>query len=429
MVTIALADQARDELTRAVAAPWAIELARVVGGQLLAGPAGFEYRAAVAAATVPEAKLQPSLHEGTSRATPNARHWRCALPDFAVLQAIGPDAEHFLQSQLTNDLSSLTEQAPQLNGYCTPKGRLLATAWVWREAEGLSLLVPSAHAPSLLARLRKYVMRAKLELRLAEELAVLGLADFVPPAGGAQDVDNATEPDSLESDALEPNSLEPDSLEPDALESDRAALATAGLASAARLVCLPSVEALGSTVRRTVLLVPKEAVTTVWRALEPARETAATEAWRWLELLAGTPRIVGGAVEQFVPQMINLERVGGVSFKKGCYPGQEVVARSQYLGKLKRRMFLALSDGPLASAGDDVVLAGSPEPVGRVVLAASHPVGLERTSLSPQGPASTQLVLFEAPSDVVVEQATAGRLRLAHQDGPILVCLLEAREH
>ncbi|MCX8005374.1 MAG: folate-binding protein, partial [Burkholderiaceae bacterium] len=96
--------------------------------------------------------------------------------------------------------------------------------------------------------------------------------------------------------------------------------------------------------------------------------------WWWTQIDAAIPQVFAATVERFVPQMINLDVLGAVNFKKGCYPGQEVVARSQYLGKLRRRMHLAHVAGE-TRAGADVFAAGSEQPVGTVVMAATAPQG------------------------------------------------------
>jgi folate-binding protein YgfZ len=124
-----------------------------------------------------------------------------------------------------------------------------------------------------------------------------------------------------------------------------------------------------------VLSVAPEHATTVWQALRQAATPVGAPVWDWLRLNAGIPMIVGATQEQFVPQMVNLELIGGVSFQKGCYTGQEIVARSQYLGKLKRRMFLAHVDAE-AAPGDSLYSADLDGQVsGTVVNAAPAPAG------------------------------------------------------
>jgi folate-binding protein YgfZ len=124
-----------------------------------------------------------------------------------------------------------------------------------------------------------------------------------------------------------------------------------------------------------VLSVAPERAAAVWQALFQSATPVGAPVWDWLRLNAGIPMIVAATQEQFVPQMVNLEVIGGVSFQKGCYPGQEIVARSQYLGKLKRRMFLAHVDAE-AAPGDNLYsadLAG--QATGTVVNAALAPSG------------------------------------------------------
>jgi folate-binding protein YgfZ len=118
-------------------------------------------------------------------------------------------------------------------------------------------------------------------------------------------------------------------------------------------------------------------VAEVWPALIRVLRPLSSACWRWSEVLTGQPRITPRTSEHFVPQMVNLDLIGGVSFKKGCYPGQEVVARSHYLGKLKRRMFAGTlaADSPLPAPGDDVIAGSGSDPCGEVVLAAQAPGG------------------------------------------------------
>jgi folate-binding protein YgfZ len=309
-----------------------------------------------------------------------------ALPDFSVLCVSGPDAVTFLHSQVTNDLAVLADQSAQLNGYCTPKGRLLATAITWRLADSIRLLVPSPEAASLASRLRKYVMRAKVSIALEEHLAVIGIAQS---SGDVLAGIGMNSPPAMRT----------------SVSGDRAA------------VGLEPVITEGRRWGRKLLLLRGSELSEIWQTLGQFLSPASTSDWRWLEVLSGQPRIVGGAVEQFVPQMINLERVDGVSFKKGCYPGQEVVARSQYLGKLKRRMFLATTQVALCLPGSDVFVTGQAEPVGQVVLGAPVP---QHNGLFPH---TTQVVLFEASREIVDANLEQAGLHLEGPDGPVLAGL------
>jgi len=346
------------------------DLAESIAGPLLTGCAGLEIQ------------LDPSQPKSPVAVT----GFYSALPDFSVLRFSGADAVAFLHSQVTNDLAGLAEQKAQLNGYCTPKGRLLATAITWRLGESIRLLVPTPEAASIAARLRKYVMRAKVSIELEDQVAVIGIAQ-------------------TDSDVLAELGMPSPPPMCAAAFGDRT------------VVGLEAVAVDGRTLSRQLLTLPGPELIEVWQQLGRLLSPAATSDWRWLEVLSGQPRIVAGAVEQFVPQMINLERVDGVNFKKGCYPGQEVIARSQYLGKLKRRMFLATTPGGECLPGSDVFATGQMEPVGQVVLGAPIPKRLEPSS------EAQQVVLFEASRDIVDEHFDQARLHLESQSGRILTGL------
>jgi len=130
-----------------------------------------------------------------------------------------------------------------------------------------------------------------------------------------------------------------------------------------------------AVVARALLIVPTPDSTTVWSTLTAQLTAWSSTLWRWADTRAGQPRLAAAGLERFVPQMVNLDLVDGVSFKKGCYPGQEIVARSHYLGKLKRRMFLAHTDGPAPAPGSDVLAPSATEPCGEVVTSAPSPQG------------------------------------------------------
>ncbi len=248
------------------------------------------------------------------------------LTDWGVIRAHGADAATFLHSQLTQDIEGLGPDEARLAGYCSPKGRLLASFVVWRPAPDEVLLACSADLlPPTLKRLSMFVLRAKCKLSDASaELALYGVVgDAVPAAVGAVQ-----------------------------REGDRT------------LVRLADAE--GQP--RALLAQPAGAAAPGLPALELAT-------WNWLEVRSGVARIVAPTVEHFVPQMVNLEVVGGVNFKKGCYPGQEIVARSQYRGTVKRRAMLFDSDAEL-QPGQEVFHSDDPgQPAGLVANAARGPGG------------------------------------------------------
>jgi folate-binding protein YgfZ len=253
------------------------------------------------------------------------------LDELGVIAASGPDAAAFLHAQLTNDVAHLDATTVQLNGYCTAKGRLLAVFDNWRDAEAIYLQLPHELLPQTLKRLSLFVLRAKAKLQDASaRWCCIGLAG----PGAA------------------------------------ALIAAAPAASQARVAPL---RAAPRVPERFLILTPRDELAAWQQKLAPARRVEAA-VWWWTQIDAGVPNVFAATVEKFVPQMINLEVLGGVNFKKGCYPGQEVVARSQYLGKLRRRMSIAHIDGE-TRAGADVFAAGFEQPVGTVVMSASAPEG------------------------------------------------------
>jgi hypothetical protein len=255
------------------------------------------------------------------------------LADWGVIRAKGEDAASFLNGQLTQETLGLEPGQARLAGYCSPKGRLLASFVVWRGAPDEILLACSADLlAATLKRLSMYVLRAKCRLSDASsELALWGVAlPGLPDAAPGVPIPSAPW-----------RTLE------------------VGGGTAVRL-------ADGGGAARLLWAAPADAA-------PPWAPTSQPAVWNWLEVQSAIPRIVARTVEAFVPQMVNLELVGGVNFQKGCYPGQEIVARSQYRGTVKRRMFLAEGDAA-AAAGAEVFVPEDPsQPAGQVVLAASLP--------------------------------------------------------
>lgn len=261
-------------------------------------------------------------------ATGEADGFVVELVDHGLLRVSGADATSFLQGQLTCDMNSVGVGFATYGGLCSPKGRLLATFLVVRAPDEWLLVVTRELSASIAKRLSMYVLRAKVCVEDASAgWRIRGLAG---PGGGA-----------LAADVDLP---------------------------------LPAPLAVSGSSPRVIGLAPISVGPTVWpRALalteEPPRSSQPESLARWqsTEALAGTARVFACTQEAFVPQMINLELIGAVSFTKGCYTGQEVVARSQYLGKLKRRMHLGRVRA-LVAAGDDILDANG-EVEGKVVLA------------------------------------------------------------
>lgn len=249
------------------------------------------------------------------------------LPGLGVIRAQGEEAAKFLHGQLTNDFSLLGLSEARLAGFCSPKGRLLASFVGFKRAHDDILLVCSRDLlPAVLKRLSMFVLRAKLKLSDASEaFQVRGLAGTDAAAAPWRKTDGT---DGSHTITLHP---------------------AAGQG-------------------RALWIAPAETTAPALPALSDAR-------WDWLEVMSGVARVSQPVVEAFVPQMLNHESVGGVNFKKGCYPGQEVVARSQFRGTLKRRAYLVAADAPLAAGQDVFHSSDAEQPCGTVALAAAHPDG------------------------------------------------------
>lgn len=290
------------------------------------------------------------------------------LSDLGCIRVTGADAVAFLQSQLTNDVAGLGADALQLTGYCTPKGRLLATFQQWRDGDDILLQLPREILAPVLKRLSMFVLRAKAKLTDATA--------------------------EVESWAL----LGPGS--DDALRSAGIAVPTTPW-SATRFGGLLAARLLPAGMARTLLVARPGALPAALARLPQV--VAGT--WWWTEVSAAVPTVFAATQEKFVPQMVNLEVLGGVNFRKGCYPGQEVVARSQYLGKLRRRMQVAHAEvAEPPAAGSDVYHSSDAQPVGTIVMSAAAPGGGVD-------------VLVEVP----VERLDAGSLHIGSSAGSGLV--------
>lgn len=250
-----------------------------------------------------------------------------ALDDLGVLRVTGADVFAFLNGQLTQQMATWAPGQARLAGYCSAKGRLLASFVAWRAGDDEVLLVCSADVAAATAkRLSMFVLRARCKVVDASaEYAVAGICGA--PAATVHGSAPSTPPWHVHSHD-------------------------------GWVVTLPPAEG----IERRLLLMARGAA-----AEELPRVDLA--AWHWLEASAGVPRIMATTSEQFVPQMVNFEVVGGVDFQKGCYPGQEVVARSQYRGTIKRRMHLFDCDGE-AQPGQEILHSENPaQPAGMVVNA------------------------------------------------------------
>ncbi len=270
------------------------------------------------------------------------------------MRAQGADAATFLHGQLSQDVLGLAEGELRLAAYCSPKGRMLASLLVWRSAaDAIDLACHASVLEATLKRLRMFVLRARCRLE-ALDTAVYGLV--APAAALSQAAPAVGRATRLDADGGALLRL------PDVDEG------AAGRPTARLLVLPGDAAAAGEAVRDRALGV------LLGRGPTLPAPPAALDAARWQRLWvkSAVPWISAPTVERFVPQMVNFELVGGVHFQKGCYPGQEVVARAQYRGSVKRRMFrLRQIAGPPPAAGSDIVAEDDPsQPAGTVVLSA-----------------------------------------------------------
>jgi len=298
----------------------------------------------------------------------------CALTDLSRLGVIGvtgADTASFLQGQLTNDVRELSATHTQLSGHCSPKGRMLASFRVIQVDDRLYLQLPRTQVETVLQRLRMFVLRAKVELSDAsDDLIAIGLSG------------NCAEP----------------------LLATRFAALPERANDLSRQGDLLAIRMPGPTPRFQVLG-PEPAMETLWDSLSAKAAIVNPDHWGLMDIRAGIPTLYPETSDAFLPQMANMQLIDGVSFTKGCYTGQEVVARMQYLGKLKRRMYLAevAADRP-PSPGDELQsrASSSQQATGRVVDACA--VGEGR---------------YELLAVVEIAAAEANDVRLGI-DGPLL---------
>ncbi|SAL65667.1 folate-binding protein YgfZ [Caballeronia terrestris] len=304
------------------------------------------------------------------------------LTQFGVIDVKGDDAASFLHTQLTNDVQHLDASTARLAGYCSPKGRLLASFLMWRTGDAVRLLIAHDVQAPVQKRLSMFVLRAKAKLiDVTAEVGAIGFAGDVRAAlSGIFDA----LPDGVHVKVEGPHGA---------------------------LIRVPD----AAHRPRFLWVGPKADIEAHLEKLDAKLTRASPELWNWLDIHAGEPRITQATSEQFVPQMVNFDVLGGVNFKKGCYPGQEIVARSQYRGTIKRRTALAHAEA--AAPGDEVFHSDDPgQPSGLVINVAPAETGgvdclveiklaaLDNGSVhvgSASGPALTFLPLpYAFPSDV-----------------------------
>lgn len=291
-----------------------------------------------------------------------SNEWQlCELDDFGVLRLRGPDAARFLQGQVSSDVEQLTPERSQLAGYHNPQGRAIAVLrLVLLAPDDLLAILPRELAPSVASRLGKFVLRAKV--KIADESAAWRVAGLIAPhvvgtaGNGAGDHTVASE-----ARAASWAATQFEAARSRAEAAGEHPFAAAQLEDADSVVELPTASALmlpdavnAQSRSESIVIVRVGATPARWLSLSPAGEKAPLsgcepaerDAWRLLDIADGIPQIYAATSEEFVAQMLNLDALGGISFEKGCYTGQEVIARAHYRGRVKRRLQRFMSRGP-----------------------------------------------------------------------------------
>lgn len=315
------------------------------------------------------------------------------LSHLGVIRARGDDAASFLQGQLTNDINEVNEKHYQLSGYCNPQGRLLAIFQIYSYRGDYYLLLPATLTQDTLERLRKFILMSRVTLDdVSDELVRIGI--YGKQAGQRlQNVLNGTLPDA-----------------------DRNTVSDDDMA----LLYIP-----GHSPRYLLCGAP-EKMQDLWTRLDVHAAAVGAYNWGWQDIQAGLPVVYPETIGSFIPQMVNLDLLDAINFKKGCYTGQEIVARLHYRGKLKRRMYLAeiprgndspqpgdiLYDDRLSDEGKAVghIVRCQPSPSATVSLLAVISIEQAREGLpdghihwqSPSGPVLTPAPL---PYEVSDEEA------------------------
>ncbi|MEW6354207.1 MAG: folate-binding protein [Pseudomonadota bacterium] len=301
------------------------------------------------------------------------------LSHLGLIRVSGPDAQSFLHNQFTNDVRQVSTQRSQLNAYCSPKGRVLALFRLFQRGADYYLCLPQELVAATMQRLRMFVLRARVTLDDAcSRLIHIGLSG---PAARTALID-----------AL--------GAAPHAMDECLQVEYGGGNVTVMRIPNAPQDG--GATAYE--IAAERGALETLWQALAAHAQPVGAPAWALLNIRSGLPTIYSATKDAFVPQMLNLDVIGAVSFTKGCYPGQEIVARMRYLGTLKRRMVHARVDTHEPPyPGDALYVADNEQSIGQVVDAQSSPLGG-----------------FELLAVIQIAHAHSDQVRWRDRQGPVL---------
>jgi len=260
---------------------------------------------------------------------------------YAALEVSGEDAANFLQGQLTNDIHQVTNQHTIYSGFCNPKGRLIGFFIIIKFNESFLLILPKSISESIHKKLSMYILRSKVKLTMQNEaIQIYGLLD--------KNMNSNNE-------ALPKNNL-------DVLNLNEYHMIK--LQGVGRFMLVGLKDTFQKLIHENPELLVNQDI----------------NLWKQEEILSGSPNIYPATQEAFIPQSLNLDLMDAINFKKGCYTGQEIVARTHYLGKPKRRMFIAKAQAELnSSIGDPIDLNG--QAIGHIV----------------------DLVIYEGKTDLLIE--------------------------
>lgn len=299
----------------------------------------------------------------------------CDLSHYGLIAAYGEDTVDFLQGQFTNDVAQIDDSHSQLSSYCTPKGRMLANFRIFKHGETLYISLPQPLLEPVLNRLRMFVMRSKVTLEDASD-AMMRFGLNGPNA--EQQLEQITK--SVPKEINEAIQFENYSI----------------------------VRSHGSE-PRFELYGQLDAITHLWQSLDVDATPVGAAIWELLNIQAGIPVIVPETCEAFVPQMANMALIDGINFKKGCYTGQEIVARMHYLGKLKKRMYrISVECNEAPKAGDKIFAENSTAGTGTGTV-----VSAEQTADGN----------FEALAVIQIADAESQVLKLHDATGPVVEIL------
>jgi len=263
----------------------------------------------------------------------------CDLSHYSLIRVTGAETTNFLQGQLSNDINHVTDTRTQMSAYCSPKGRALALMRIFKFDDAYFLSLPSEIADKTISRLKMFIMRSDVTMEdVTEQYFHFGVSG----KEAAKNLKNALDIPALPvnpDEACDANDL--------------------------------SIQKLAGDPERFELFGSINNAIPVWEKLKHLCQPVGQGIWNLQGINAGIPEVLANTSDTFVPQMLNLQLLNAVNFQKGCYPGQEIVARTKYLGKLKKRLYLIeIKTNNSVEIGSDLYESGAnQQSIGKVVLA------------------------------------------------------------